>query len=447
MTRAHRVLVATAFCLMALVASRAAAIEWTEGSIADGLRAAQLQKRPLLVWVYYNNPDAEVAAKMAAQKTSAAVEAAFLNAAAYAPFDAGFTATRVNFVINETVFDRYGVDRVVPAILVLDQDTGKLAARIVGFPDEPQTLASFCADRLTKVSEVVRLSKVPGGPQTAADHLRLGDLYADLGTLEQAGAAYEAALQAGLTGDDAHRAGVVSAFARLMAKQPDEGVRLLNGTLRGVKARPWDEQCTPLWWPGEATFTPLVLEDARGNWIGALYRTTSVRDFVAAISGAERIAAHAGAAAELAGPEALALGNDHFLLENAAGAIPYYERAVAADGLSAADEEVARARVGLCRAQAGDKAGAVRDMDQFLATYNRPKPKLGLDEAHHRPQIMVTRAGLYFDAEDFKAAEALLDQVVKDYTDTDCEYWAAQARLLLTHVKQWQELQRRGGGR
>ncbi|HOS92092.1 MAG TPA: tetratricopeptide repeat protein [Armatimonadota bacterium] len=447
MMRVHRVVTATVLAVIGLGVTRAGAIEWIDGSIADGLRAAQLQKRPLLVWVHYNSPDPTVAAKTAAQKTSAAVEAAFFNSAAYAPFEPQFAAMRVNFVVNETVFDRYGVDRVVPAMLVLDQDTGKLAARIAGFPDQPEILASFCAERLTKASEVLRLSKVPGGPQTAADRLRLGDLYADLGTLEQAGAAYEAALEAGLMDDDAHRAGVVAAFARLMSKQPEDAMRLLNGALRGVRVRPWDEQCAPLWWPGEAAFAPLVLEDTRGKWLGALYRTRSLRDFVAAVSGAERIAAQTGAAAQLSGPEALALGNDHFVLEDAAGAIPCYERAVTAGGLSAADEEIARARVGLCRAQAGDKAGAMRDMDQFLAMYNRPKARLGLDEAHHRPQIMVTRAGLYFDAGNYRAAEALLDQVVKDYTDTDCEYWAAQARVLLTHVKQWQELQRRGGAR
>jgi len=430
-------------CLLAPAPVGAA--EWLARPIDDVLRIAADEGKPVLVYVYYSRPGrTETERKTEAQRDSELLDSAFFGTAAFEGLASNFVLVRINSSNNDTICTRFGAPRRSPCVMFLEPGSGELIAHLTALPDDgdPGKTQRLYADGLGRALQIRAMTAEGRTPQTAAENLLLGDLYAQSAMYKRAMPWFEAAVQSGVAPADDRRVRMMLAYLCGASYKAAESIAHLNQSLRGLSARPPEDGDPDLWWPARSRCEPIALVAANGYRMGVIYKCGSVPEFSELIGRLERMVHQYAQPNDVTPAEAFEFANVYFELENAEGALPFYARVARAggEGVTAAQLEAAVAGVGLCRVHLGDHENAMRDLSAYLQRYTKVRTTLLEDEIDHRPWVLLVVAGLHYAAGDERMAEKLLQQVMDEYEGTDSDHRAAEADLLLQDIRG-----RRGG--
>jgi hypothetical protein len=148
---------------------RAQALDWAAGDLEESLTAARVGKRPLLVFVYVDDGDPKIHTQ--AEQDSERLAAEVLTGTRFAAVAGGFVLARVNYKLNETIFDDYDVPERVPCIIFIEPETNKAYAHCSGVLPEMSSaqLESLYTRRLTDASSFASsLPRARTPPPTSA---------------------------------------------------------------------------------------------------------------------------------------------------------------------------------------------------------------------------------------------------------------------------------------
>jgi tetratricopeptide (TPR) repeat protein len=225
------------------------------------------------------------------------------------------------------------------------------------------------------------------------------------------------------------------ALLQALDQKVEEAVKSLNGVLTGAKAKAWREGKDPDLFRSERLHPAIAFEGSRGVYIGALYSTGTAPEWADMIHKVEVLGAGVKSPGEVTADYAVRVADTYFELDNAAGALPYYDRARQGPGLAPIDDERAFARTALCRICLGDRAKAIDDCRESLTRFPEVVTTVTPGRTHYRPQIMLYYAALLDNSGDTDGAIRVYQKIIEDYRNTGYDGFAGQAELELQAIE------------